>query len=178
VAKVPRLQSEIYHPDTDTWQPAATATVVRMYHSVALLMPDATVMTASGNPPPYGNQVRWIEQANEELRIEVFSPPYLFAGRRPTIDGTPQHWAFATTVNVETPDAQDILWAELIRPGVTTHSFDNAQRLVDLPIVTRAAGHVAVHTPQDSNLAPPSWYMLFIVDSQRVPSVAAWVHLS
>jgi hypothetical protein len=80
-----RLQSEIYDPSTDTWRIAATASVVRMYHSVALLLPDGRVLTASGNPPPYGHTVQWVESQLEELKIEMYSPPYLFAGARPTV---------------------------------------------------------------------------------------------
>jgi len=174
---VPRLQAEIYHPDTDTWTPAATAAVSRMYHSVALLLPDGTVVTACGNPPPYGNQVPWMEQPNEELKLEIFRPPYLFAGPRPPLPSAQAEWHYGTTVTIDTPDPSAILWAELIRPGVTTHAFDNAQRLIDLPITARAAGDLSVATPPTATLAPPGWYMLFLIDRGRIPSDAAWIHL-
>ncbi len=178
VAPIARLQAEIYHPETDTWQPAAAASVIREYHSIALLMPDGTVMTASGNPPPYGNQVPWIEQPNEELKIEVFSPPYLFGGARPTITGAPTEWSYGQALLIQTPDAADILWAELIHPGVTTHAFDNAQRLVDLPITNAAGAQLSVTTPATAAVAPPGWYLLFLVNQQRVPSQASWIHLT
>jgi hypothetical protein len=178
IPPVPRLQAEIYHPDTDTWTPAATATVVRMYHSVALLLPDATVVTACGNPPPYGNQVPWVEQPNEELRLEVFRPPYLFAGPRPATPSAPAEWHYGETVTITAADPGAVLWAELIRPGVTTHAFDNAQRLVDLPITARAAGSLSAAAPATATVAPPGWYMLFVVDHDRIPSEAAWIHLS
>src|SRR5947209_365724 len=100
VAPVARLQSELYDPETDTWRPGATASVVRMYHSIALLLPDGRVVTASGNPPPYGNLPGWIEQPNEELHLEMYSPPYMFAGSRPTIVNAPGEWNYATTVAV------------------------------------------------------------------------------
>ena len=67
--------AEIYHPDTNTWRAAAASRVDRLYHSVALLMPDGKVVTAGSNPA----------RKDEELRIEVFWPPYLFAGPRPTL---------------------------------------------------------------------------------------------
>jgi hypothetical protein len=83
---IPRRQSEIYHPDTGQWQAGAVADVVRLYHSVALLLPDGRVITASGNPSPYGNRAPWEPpQPNEELRLEVYRPPYLFRGARPDI---------------------------------------------------------------------------------------------
>lgn len=178
IARMPRLQAEIYEPDANTWRPAATASVIRMYHSVALLLPDATVVTASGNPPPYGNKVPWIEQPNEELKLEVYEPPYRFRGPRPVIAAAPTEWSYGATVNITSTDAARVLWAELIRPGITTHSFDNAQRLVDLPIVTRSVTGLSVTAPIGPTLSPPGWYMLFLVDTDKVPSEAAWVHLS
>ena len=56
-----------------TWSMAAMSRVARLYHSVALLMPDGKVVTSGSNP----------QRKTEELRIEVFWPPYLFAGNRP-----------------------------------------------------------------------------------------------
>ena len=178
VAPVARLQSELYDPETDTWRPGATASVVRMYHSIALLLPDGRVVTASGNPPPYGNLPGWIEQPNEELHLEMYSPPYMFAGSRPTIVNAPGEWNYATTVAVETPQALTIKWAHLIRNGVTTHAFDNSQRLVDLPITSKADGKLEVSVAGQPTLAPPGWYLLFIVDDSGTPSTGHWVHLA
>ncbi len=70
-----RLQAELYDPSTDTWHMMATAKVPRLYHSVALLLPDGRVVAAGSNP--FGGQsVAW-EPADpqEEMRLEVFSPP-------------------------------------------------------------------------------------------------------
>lgn len=177
VPPIARLQSEIYHPGNDKWEPGATATVIRMYHSVALLMPDATVITASGNPPPYGTQAPWSEQPNEELKIETYSPSYFFKGPRPVITAAPTNSTYATTIDISTNDAGTILWAEIVHPGSTTHAFDNAQRLVDLPIAAVVANTLTVSMPQSPTIAPPGWYMLFLVDNQRVPSHARWIHL-
>ena len=58
-----------------------------------------------------------------------------------------------------------------------THSSDSNQRLVDLPF-TRTANGLSVTVTGNQNLAPPGWYMLFVVDGNGVPSVAKWVHLS
>jgi hypothetical protein len=150
-----------------------------MYHSVALLMPDGRVMATSGNPPPYGNKVPWQPpQANEEMRIEMYSPPYMFAGPRPAIGQVAVEWHYGGAVDVATPQAQNILWAELIRGGVTTHAFDNSQRLVDLPINARTQAGLTVHAPATPTIAPPGWYMLYLVDQNHVPSSATWIHLS
>ncbi len=176
---IPRLQSEIYDPETGEWQAAAVAEVVRLYHSVALLLPDGRVITACGNPPPYGNHAPWEPpQPNEELRIEVYRPPYLFRGLRPEITGAPQQWGYGATVAVQSPQAGQLRWAQLISPASTTHAFDCHQRLVDLPITAQGGGQLEVATPAEPGLAPPGWYMLTVVDQDRVPSAARWIHLT
>jgi hypothetical protein len=179
IAPIARLQSEIYDPQTDTWRPGAIASVIRMYHSVALLMPDGQVVTTSGNPPPYGQRAPWQPpQPNEELQIEMYKPPYWSAASRPTIGQVATEWQYGQAIDIATPQPQTILWAEVIRSGVTTHAFDNSQRLVDLPITARAAENLTVTAPATPMIAPPGWYMLFLVDQSRVPSAATWIHLS
>ena len=170
-------QAEVYDPQTDTWQTMATASVTRMYHSVALLLPDGRVVTAGGNPKQ-GTHVQWDDDPNEEMRLEIYSPPYLFKGPRPVISAVRTEWRYGQTVNISSPDAGHLQWASLIRPGSTTHSFNTSQRLVDLPITAQAAGSVQVKVPAEPNLAPPGWYMLFLTSNNRVPSVARWVHLA
>ena len=111
------------------------------------------------------------------MRLEIYSPPYLFKGPRPVINTVRTQWRYGQTVNISSPDAGHLQWASLIRPGSTTHSFNTSQRLVDLPITAQAAGSVQVTVPAEPNLAPPGWYMLFLTDNNKVPSVARWVHL-
>ena len=57
-------------PGTGEWRMAADSRVPRLYHSVAVLLPDGKVVTAGSNP----------QRKTEEMRVEVFWPPYLFAG--------------------------------------------------------------------------------------------------
>lgn len=173
-----RLQAEIYDPATDRWTVMAAATVPRLYHSTALLLPDGRVVAAGGNPEG-GSQVAWEPpDPEEEMRLEVFSPPYLFRGQRPAIDAAPESCSYGETIAISTPQAGAIRWVSLVKNGVTTHSFDSGQRLVDLDIVTQAAGVVQATVTDNPNLAPPGWYMLFLVDQQGVPSVATWVQLA
>src|SRR5205823_5163684 len=114
---------------------------------------------------------------NEELRLEIYSPPYLSRGPRPTIASVAGDWRYGQTIDIASPDAGHIKWASLIRPGSTTHSFNTNQRLVDLPIISQANGIVRVEVTDEPNLAPPGWYMLFLTATSGVPSVASWVHL-
>jgi hypothetical protein len=60
----------------------------------------------------------------------------------------------------------------------TTHSCDTQQRLIDIPFEKHGLCNLRIHTPNDADLAPPGWYMLTIVNQQRIPSVARWVHLT
>lgn len=167
------------HPERG-WTQLAEASVVRMYHSVALLLPDGRVITACGNPNR-GQHVEWgLDGENEEMRMEVFSPPYLDPSRgpRPTIGDVESEWRYGQTVTIPTTDAASLRDVSLIRPGATTHSFNTSQRLVDLPITARDGSGVVVQVTDEPNIAPPGWYMLFLTNTKGVPSVAKWVHLA
>jgi hypothetical protein len=163
----PVLESEIYDPQSGTWTVTATATVPRLYHSVALLLPDGRVATAGSNP----------DRGDDELRIEIYHPPYLFRGRRPFIEEAPAAASYGGEFTLRTPNARDIRWVQLIRPMATTHSTDSQQRLLDLPFTVTALDELTVTVPDEPNLAPPGWWMLSIVDTKRRPSDAEWVRL-
>ena len=172
------FEAEIYNPASDTWTVTAPATVARLYHSVALLLPDGRVVAAGGNPDK-GSQVAWLPpDPFEEMRLEIFSPPYLFwKNTRPAIATAPGEIHYSTQFAIATPQAAQIRWVSLISPGLTTHSFNSTQRLVDLPF-TAGAGQLNATVPAERTIAPPGWYMLFLTDDDGVPSVASWVRLS
>jgi len=172
-----RLQSEIYDPSTNTWTLTAACTVPRLYHSTALLLPDGRVVTAGGNPEG-GTHVKWDQDPQEEMRLEIYSPPYLFRGPRPSITEAPEEWRYGQTLEIHSPEAGTLRWVHLLANCVTTHSFDSSQRLVDVEISAQVNGIVTAKVTDNPNIAPPGWYMLFIVTNTRVPSVAHWVHLS
>jgi hypothetical protein len=137
----------------------------RMYHSTAVLLPDGRVLSAgqdSGGLATYG---------------EIFSPPYLFKGARPTITAAPGTAAFNAQVTVTTPDAASIGSVMLIRPGSVTHQIDSDQRALPLSF-TAGSGQLTVRMPANGNIAPPGYYMLFIVNRTGVPSVAKFVRLT
>jgi hypothetical protein len=163
----PVLSAQIYDPKTATWSKAASPTVGRAYHSSAILLPDGRVATFGGNP----------ENAFE-MRIEVYTPPYLLTGTaRPRILDAPTEIQYGSTFGFRTSQAAPIVSASLVAPMAVTHSTDNNQRLVSLGVVKTANG-VSVTIPNEPNLAPPGWYMLFLVDAYGVPSAATWVHLT
>jgi hypothetical protein len=177
-APLARLQSELFDPTTNTWRLMATAAVTRLYHSTALLLPDGRVVAAGGNPEG-GKSIKWEPpDPNEEMRLELFSPPYLFRGPRPQIDAAPGQWNYDQEITIDSAQASNIKWISLVRNGVTTHSFDNGQRLVDVPMVSQNGGRIRARLTGNRNLAPPGWYMLFLVDKNSVPSVAKWIRVA
>jgi hypothetical protein len=163
-----RLPVEVYDPATDTWTVLATPSVPRTYHNVAALLPDGRILTAGGNPA----------RGVEELRIEIYSPPYLFMGERPVIESAPQKITYGETIQIRTPQARNIKWVSLIKPIAVTHSYDTEQRLVDLPINSVNDTSLSVTVTDNPNIALRGWYMLFITDRDGIPSEATWMQLA
>ncbi|PYX36973.1 MAG: hypothetical protein DMG81_15040, partial [Acidobacteria bacterium] len=173
------FEGEIYDLATNIWSITAPATVARLYHSVALLLPDGRVVSAGGNPDK-GSQVNWLPpDLLEEMRLEIFSPPYLFKkNTRPVIQNAPEEIHYNAAIQIQSPQANQVKWISLIRPGLTTHSFNGTQRLVDVPFTLQPPDTLNATIAAERNIAPPGWYMLFLTDQDGVPSVAHWVNLS
>ncbi len=139
--------------------------MARLYHSVALLTPDGKVITAGSNP----------HRGVEELRIEVFSPPYLFKGARPALSLADDHAVYGATLAATT--GAELREVNLVRPSATTHASNSEQRLLDLPFTVTGPDAIELTLPDNPNLAPPGWYMVFAVSTGGVPSMAQWLHL-
>ncbi|CAI7980197.1 Galactose oxidase [Frankia sp. Hr75.2] len=159
--------AEIYHPDTNTFTPAADPLVGRDYHSSYLLMPDGRVAVFGSNPLSDENFF--------ETQIEIYSPPYMYQGERPVIQTAPTSVTRGTTIDLGV--SQEVSKVRLIRPGAYTHVTDTEQRSVALPLVSQANGKVTVSVPENGNLLPPDWYMLFVDNGENIPSVATWVQV-
>jgi hypothetical protein len=162
------LEPELLDPETTEWMPMADMKVDRLYHSNALLLPDGRVMTAGSNP----------QRTMNELRIEIFRPPYLFRGKRPVIDKCPKQLQYGKSFEIESSDIEMIREICLIRPSVTTHCVNTEQRHVGLEFSKSGSTTLRASIPSNRNLAPPGYYMLFIVSEDRIPSIAEFVHLS
>jgi hypothetical protein len=160
--------AELWSPQTQTWTTMSSMKTPREYHSTALLLPDARVLV-SGMGFDFG-------QVTDETNAEIFSPPYLFKGARPTISSAPAQIQYGTNFSVTTPDFANISKVVLIRTGATTHFFDQNTRYVPLAF-QQTSGSLTVTGPVDGNLAPPGYYMLFLVNSSGVPSVASIIQV-
>jgi len=167
------LNADLYDPGSNTFSSAGANAFPRLYHSNALLLPDATVLLIGGNP----------RRGTYERRLEIYSPAYLFNGDgsaalRPTISGlTPATVSYGSPFNVQTLDAADIASVVVVRLGTPTHSFDMDQRLVELAF-TAGSGVLNVTAPPHGNIAPPGYYMLFVLNTAGVPSVAKFVKIA
>ena len=163
----PVLESEIYDPRADTWTAAAVSDVGRMYHSFALLLPDGRVLVGGSNP----------DGMEAEVRLELYSPPYLFRGPRPVITQAPGDAEYGGSVQITTTRAAEVKWVNLTRPSAVTHSMDTEQRLVNVNFRRLANGNLKLVLPGDATVAPPGWYMLTVTTRDGIPSEARWVRL-
>ncbi len=162
------LPTEIWSPSTGTWQTVASMATPRMYHSTALLLPDGRILSAGGGRNYVNNA--------DYLSAEIYSPAYLFKGARPTVSSAPSSIGYNASFFVGTPDGASIKSVALIRNGAVTHKINMDQRYIPLTF-TQTAGGLTVQAPPDANTAPPGYYMLFIVNSNGVPSVAPIMHV-
>ena len=171
-----------FDPHTGELAEAAPNEVGRNYHSTALLLPDGRVMTM-GSDPLFADEDDTLP-GTFETRIELYSPPYLFAGERPALAAAPAEIDRGTTFAVSSRGAE-VTEARLLRPSAVTHQTDTEQRSVALDVTPRAATSATgdeartydLSLPVEEGLTPSGWYMLVVLDADGVPSPARWVHV-
>jgi hypothetical protein len=159
--------TEIWNPGTGKWTAGAVATIPRLYHSIALLLPDATLLTgAGGDPGPV-----------EERNAEVYYPPYLYlndgSGQpapRPTLASAPTDLTIGNTVTATVGDMDVIGRVTFVRAGSITHTINIDQRFLDVPF-TQSGSTIVATPPSDPNVLVPGYYMMFVFQN-GVPSVA------
>ena len=161
--------AELWNPQTQTWMTLSSMMTPREYHGTALLLPDGRVVE-SGMGADFGN-------VPDQLSAEFFSPPYLFKGPRPTITQAPTQMQYGQNYAVATPDGASISRVVLIRTGSVTHFHDQNTRYVPVSF-SQVSGGLSVTAPADGNAAPPGYYMLFLVNSAGVPSIATFVQIT
>ena len=155
------LPAEIWNPETQTWRTVSAMTEARMYHSSAVLLPDGRVLSAGG-------------EAAGRLRAQIYSPPYLSAGPRPTVTSAPEKAAFGSTISIGSPDAAGITTVALIRLNADTHAWDQNQRYVPLAF-SRSGTTLNATAPATGNVAPPGVYQLVVENGSGIPSAARMI---
>ena len=146
----------------------AAMQVPRQYHATALLLPDGRVVVA-GSGDSYGGP--------NQTAAEFYSPPYLFKGTRPTISSVAGTLPYSTVFTIGLTDTVPVNAVTLMRPGAVTHQFDEEQRYVSLTF-QQNGNSLSVDAPASAALAPPGYYMLFVLNAAGVPSIARWVRLT
>jgi hypothetical protein len=160
------LAAELFDPQTETWTVMASMSVMRQYHSVSVLLPDGRVLS-TGSVGGGGNNTT----------MELYSPPYLYRGPRPPVSSSPAAVGYGEQFVVSSPAACRIDQVALVRCTTVTHHTNTDQRC--LPLAWQRHGHcdLRVTSPANANLAPPGYYLLFLLDDCGVPSVGRFVRI-
>lgn len=164
------LESELFDPQSLTWRRAAAMTVGRQYHSVSLLLPDGRVLNAGSVGRDGGMLV-------DRKAMELYSPPYLFRGPRPRVTAAPTAAGYGEEFTVRSPDVCRVRRVSLVRPGAPTHHTDSDQRYLPLGFGREGACGLVMAVPDDRNVVPPGWYLLFVLDDAGVPSIGRFVNV-
>ena len=122
----PVLEPELWDPATGHWSVLAPESNERCYHSTALLLPDATVLSAGGGEYKPNNQDIPPEHVHRDGQI--FHPPYLFRGERPSITAGPDAAGYNSTFELKV-SGPAVARLTALRLGSVTHSLDTNQRL-------------------------------------------------
>ena len=161
----------IWDPSTGVWtSTGANAAVARLYHSTAVLLPDATILSLGGGAPgPLNN-----------LNGEIYTPGYLFDASgapavRPVIQQAPPDLSPGQTFTVRVDNPANIRTLALMPFGSTTHSFNTTARRIELSFSVQADGSLRVTLPTNSNVVPPGDWMLFAIGNNGTPSIASTI---
>ncbi len=166
-------QVELFDPASQEWRLGPAQAEDRGYHSTAVLLPDGRVWSGGDDRHP----TKPDGSPSDIDTGEIYSPPYLFRGARPSITRSPNGATFGRAMTVRT-EGRNVKRAVLIAPAATTHAVDMHQRLVPLTVASRLAdGRMRLKAPPSPDVAPPGYYMLFVVNAKGVPSVAKWIRL-
>jgi|GEM_PF-639006 len=163
-------------PNTKAVTRLADELVGRSYHSGSLLLPDGRIMVF-GSDPLYGDKKGTVAGTFEQ-RIEIYTPPQLYAGARPTLDGPSNLTAGrGDTLTFNSTNASTIKTARLIPPSSTTHVTNIEQRSV-AAVVKTDGSKVSIDLPKDQNLLTNGYYMLFVTNADGTPSYAKMVNIN
>lgn len=189
-ASAPALTALIYNPDTHQWSEAGHSPIARLYHSVALMLLDGTILVAGSNP----NEMPILEEDTDpsipsrafptEFRVEKYTPSYLVDGKaskRPTdimissqILMPGQTVSTITFTALNKPEEFKIL---LYHGGFVTHAVHMGQVMIEmehlnLKHVIDTQYQVSVRIP-DIKIAPGPYVVYVVVND--VPGTGQFV---
>jgi glycosidase len=164
--------AELWDPATGQWTELAAEAVDRCYHSTAILLPDATVLSAGGGEyRPDGGGGGENAPQDSHRDAQIYHPPYLFRGARPDLTAAPDEVGYGQSFPVGTSHPEEIALVSWIRLSSVTHSFNMDQRINFLAFSV-ARGGLTITAPATADVCPPGYYMLFLLNKEKVPSIS------
>ncbi|KKA22936.1 Glyoxal oxidase [Rasamsonia emersonii CBS 393.64] len=176
-------------PQGSRWAIAGSSKIPRMYHSVALLLLDGTVIIAGSNtveqpilePDPTDPAMAFAT----EFRVEIYTPPYLTGEnihRRPESVWLSHRYLAADSrrfvVSFTVREHAKSLKIALYHGGFITHSVHMGHRMIYLDFEGFIPGSthqiVMVKMPPSTTIAPPGPYVIYVV-VDGIPSVGQFV---
>ncbi len=167
------LPSELFDPASETFTVVPAISVARTYHSVALLLPDARVLSAGGGLCGAGCDANHPD-------LQIYTPHYLINNdgtdaTRPAILTAPAQATHGTMIDVGTDSA--ITSFSLVRLSTNTHSVNNDQRRIPLSFNPTGTNAYRLSLPGNPGVVLPGYYMLFAMNVEGVPSVAHMIRI-
>lgn len=190
VAKDPTLEVLIYDPAQPLgkrWSKGPSSTIARLYHSVAVLLLDGTLLISGSNPV---EQPILTPTAKDpyvtEFRNEIYTPPYLQGNpTRPTdiklSSKTLKADGSKFTITFTSPTGAKAVKVSLYYGGFVTHSVHMGHRMAFLDTTGFKTGSttqtITVTMPPNKNVAPPGPYVVYVV-MDGVPGIGQFVQVS
>lgn len=176
--QIPVMKIELFDPDHDTWTEIGVLKKPRLYHSTAVLLPDGRVLVAGSTGHDF-TRATFDPKHNFEQEIELIEPPYLKNNpNRPQIINLPLSISYDSPFQISTNNASNIENVSMIRLSSTTHNNNMDQRCLFLQVLEKSADTIKLVSPKDGSWAPPGYYMLFVVDTNGIPSVGKFIQLN
>ncbi|KAH7298553.1 hypothetical protein KP509_25G049000 [Ceratopteris richardii] len=188
-ARDPAFSPVLYDPYHNHFDVLEASKTARLYHSSAILLPSGKVLVAGGNT--HINYDFSDPLFPTETSMEAFSPPYLnhsFSCFRPKItllmtgDGSVRYGArFTLQFDVDTFVDSIALQVNMMSTPFATHSFSMNQRMIRLKYshfkrLSYTKYQLLVEAPPTPIIAPPGYYLLYVVHS-TIPSSGSWIRM-
>ncbi|KAF5006962.1 hypothetical protein FDECE_6678 [Fusarium decemcellulare] len=164
----PQLTPELYDPAADRFFEQQPNSIIRVYHSLSLLLPDATVFNGGGGLCG--------TCTTNHFDAQIFTPSYLYDGhgnlaKRPSIQSvSASNVKVGDTITLQTDTG--VSKAALVRYGTATHTVNTDQRRIPLTLSKKGSNRYSVTIPNEPGVALPGFWMFFVMNEAGVPSVA------
>ncbi|HWD40690.1 MAG TPA: galactose oxidase-like domain-containing protein [Fimbriimonas sp.] len=171
----PVYATELFNPSSGSWSNLAPSTTAnqaicfRGYHSNAVLLPDATVLSTAGDDPA-------TDPSYLSPNYQIFSPPYEFALTKPSITACPSYAPFGSTIQLTVSSSSPIQALSLVRLSAVTHSTNMTQAVAPMTF-TQAGATLTATVPKSPTYTPPGYYFVFAIDQNGGVSQAAYLQI-